>query len=149
MDTTKIILFAFLGLFTIFSGFDAYSTSNLGSALTQSAALSRTETFNFLDDVVDDLGASASLVWDPGAITSSTIATTSVTVNGAALGDIVIASLDSGTSTDAWDFSGKVSAANTVLVILQAANDNELASLNLTTTTIRVRVSSSTLQSTK
>jgi len=121
---------------------------NIGSALTYSSGLSRIETFNQFADIIRDIkGSTYSGSWDPGAVASTTVATTSVTVSGAALGDYVQVSFDSATSTDAWKISGKVSAANTVMVLMESAYNNGLASLNLATSTLRIRVASSTILS--
>lgn len=122
---------------------------SLGSALTYSGATGRIELYNYLNGIAQDLNAIASSTgqglratasWDPGAISSTTQATTTLTVTGAALGDFVVASFDSATSTDAWVFSGKVSAADTVMVTLFVPDGGDGASLNLTTSTIYAKV---------
>ena len=152
MDKIKNILIIAALVVVVIVGivfiYNSGSSDGLAAALTYSAALNKQEVYNLTKAIIDDIGVSGSLSWDPGAVSSSTIATTSITVSGVALGDLVIASFDSATSTDAWKISGKVSAANTVLVIFESVYDNDLASLNITTSTVRVRVASSTRQST-
>lgn len=75
--------------------------------------------------------------FNPAAITSSTdsYATTSVTVSGAAIGDVVLVTLATSTSADLWTVTGKVTTAGQVNVILTSAG-----ALNLATTTVKACV---------
>lgn len=116
----------------------------LGTALNYEAAQSQLVAFNFLQDVVEDLGSTATSSWNPGAIDIDTSATTSVTVTGAALGDFVEVSFDSSTTTDQWKVFGNVQSADTVWVTMESVASS---SVNLTASTLYVRVTSSTLQS--
>jgi len=121
----------------------------LGSALTYSAAMSKMEVFNFLKGISQDIGVGASASWNPSLMSTSTpLATMTVTVPGAAVGDLVLVSFDSVTSTERWSITGKVSAANTVMVTMEladAAASDSVADLDLDTSTVYVRVASSTV----
>jgi hypothetical protein len=79
----------------------------------------------------------STLTWNPAAFSSSTQATTTITLTGAALGDIVLSSFDSATSTELWYSRGKVTSANTVTAGLFPAN-SAVVSTNLSTSTLRV-----------
>ena len=128
---------------------EVQSGGDLGSALTYSAALSRAETFNYLKGISQDIGVGASATWNPGSMSTSTpLATTTVTVTGAALGDFVVVDFNSATSSERWSISGKVSAANTVLVVMEladAAASDTVTALDISTSTLYVRVASSTV----
>ena len=127
----------------VFGGILYNQNSNLGSALTYSAARSNLETFNFMKGVSQDVGLGASAAWDPAAITTTTPATTTITVAGAAIGDFVLAQFATTTSNERWSVNGKVTSANTVMVTLDL-NDAG-ASLNLGSATLYVRAASSTV----
>lgn len=76
----------------------------------------------------------ATATWNPAGVSSTVMATTSVTITGAALGDIAVASFDSATSTDQWNIHGIVSAADTVMVSLEKQT---VGALDLSTSTAR------------
>lgn len=82
-------------------------------------------------------GMSGSTTWDPGAVTTTVVATT-VTVPGAQLGDFAFASMSSMTDADADDLimSAVVSSANTVTVSLLG----DATAANLASGTLRVKV---------
>ena len=143
-----------LGVALVLAGgwgvFNAGKNAGVGSALTYSAALSRIETYNFLEGVSKDLNKiasstghslAASATWNPNLVSSSTVATTTVTVTGAVVGDFALANLESTTSSEKWSISARVSANNTVLVTL-SHNDAGLSgdTLDLTAQTLNVRV---------
>lgn len=74
--------------------------------------------------------------WNPGAVTSTTTATTSLTLT-ASLGDQVIVSF--ATSTQELALRADVNAANTILVNLFQP-DADAASVNLATSTVKACV---------
>jgi len=82
-------------------------------------------------------GMTASATWDPGAVTTTVVATT-VTVPGAKLGDFAMASLSALTDALADDLvmSAVVSSANTVTVSLLG----DATGSNLASGTVRVKV---------
>lgn len=82
-------------------------------------------------------GMTASATWDPGAVTTTVVATT-VTVPGAKLGDFALASLSALTDALADDLvmSAVVSSANTVTVSLLG----DATGSNLASGTVRVKV---------
>ena len=151
-NSSLYLVIAGLGLALLLAGgWGAFNAGkDVGSTLTYSAALSRIETYNYLADISSDLEdiasstghglyATASYNPPPLAIASSTYASTTITVTGAAVGDFAIASFGSVTSTDQWALSAKVSAADTVSVTF-AYVASSTASLDLTGETLRVRV---------
>ena len=75
--------------------------------------------------------------FNPASITSSTdsYATTSVTVAGAAIGDVVLVTLSTASSSDIWSVDGKITTAGQVNVMLTAN-----ATINMTTTTVKACV---------
>lgn len=75
-----------------------------------------------------------SVVWDAPSILQAAQATQTVTVTGAALGDIVVAS--AGISLAGLVLSGFVSAANTVTLVL---SNQTGAAVDLASATYRVR----------
>ena len=127
------------------------SNGNLGSALYYSTAQGSKELYTFLSGIIDDLTAvraplagliSTSLTWDPANIASSSvyavgITTTTVTTAGAAVGDQVLATFDSATSTELWTVSGRVVSASTTLITMVNWGS---AALDLTTSTLYVQV---------
>ena len=143
-------------------GFGAYSAgkgtgTELGVNLTYSSAQSRIETFNLLDDMIEDIyavasssgqGLYANASWNPLPISSSSpSATTTITVSGAAVGDFAIGSLATTTSGGLWSISARVSAADTVMLTLQAVVStstsgfyNNAAGLDLGSATAHARV---------
>jgi hypothetical protein len=82
-------------------------------------------------------GMSASATWDPGAVTTTVVATT-VTVPGAKVGDFAFASLSALTDALADDLvcSAMVSSADTVTVTLLG----DATGSNLASGTVRVKV---------
>ena len=122
----------------------------LGSTLYYSTALSKMERYNFDSGLITDLNAirlplsglkSATASWNPPSIATTTIgaayATTTITVAGAAAGDLVLANLATTTNADLWSIAGNVSATDTVMVSLF---NNSGEALDLDTTTLIVRV---------
>ena len=83
-------------------------------------------------------GFEGSATYDPPSLAAGASATTAVTVTGAAVGDVVLASHDSIT-TGGWLISGSVSAANTVRVTLlnQTGGTVDLASGTLRAVVLR------------
>lgn len=79
----------------------------------------------------------ATATFNPDAISSTTPALTSVTLTGAALGDTVMVSFASATSSELWFVSGKVTAANTITAGLYPSNST-VTSTDITTSTLRV-----------
>lgn len=77
--------------------------------------------------------------WNPVSIGSTTtaLASTSVTVGGAALGDVAIVSISNSTSSELWRITAKVTAASTTQVMLTSLSAD---ALDLTTTTVKVCV---------
>jgi len=73
--------------------------------------------------------------WDPGAVATNSSTSTTVTVNGASLGDFVMVSFS--LSLGGLQLSAYVSATNTVTVTLY---NNTGGSVNLASGTIRVLV---------
>lgn len=84
--------------------------------------------------------AVGSASWAPGTISSSSYVTasTTITATGAALGDIVLVSSDSATSTEAAAFSGRVTSANNVQIFPSRVNTP--GAVTFTTSTFYVRV---------
>lgn len=80
---------------------------------------------------------SATATWNPGAISSSTAASTTVTVARVALGDICFASLDSSTATEGVSISAFAQAASTTVVTLGFIHPLSL-SVDFATGTLRV-----------
>ena len=82
-------------------------------------------------------GFTASTTWDPGAVTTTVVATT-VTVPGAQPGDFALASMSTMTDAGADDLimSAVVSSANTVTVSLLG----DATAANLASGTLRVKV---------
>lgn len=82
----------------------------------------------------------ATLSWDPAAISSSTSASTTMTLAGVALGDIVTASFGSASSTADWFATGNVAGAGTSTIILQSVPGSATfnAGLDHVTSTARV-----------
>lgn len=131
-------------------------SKQLGANLTYSSAVSRLETFNLLEDIIEDYykvasstghGLASSTDWNPGNIVwspngSSTVATTTQTISGAVVGDYVMTSFATTTSANQWTIDGKISAADTVLVTLRplAASSTAFFNLDLGTATLRSRV---------
>ena len=117
----------------------------LGSALTYSTAQGQLETYNFLKEVVGDFGLSSSTSWNPANIATSTATddaglpntSTTLTMSGATVGDLVLTSFATTTSFDKWFTTGKVIAADTVMVSLWNTDNVDL---NLGAATLRVRV---------
>lgn len=132
------------------AAFQSGKNEGVGSTLTYSAALGRIETYNFLDGIVQDVrnlasstghGLRATATWDPPALSSAstTVASTTVTVSGAALGDFVLASFGSGTSSESWHVVGKVRLADSVTVFLSYIASST-AALNLSSETVYLKV---------
>ncbi len=83
-----------------------------------------------------------SKTWNPDSIASSTdglpgITTTTVAVSGATLGDVVLASFDSATSTEVWTISGKMTSSATATVTMVSY---QTAALDLSTSTVKACV---------
>lgn len=124
----------------------------LGSALANSSARGSMELRTQLSDMIKDFtGATYSAAYNPASMPSSTAngalgyASTTVTVTGAAVGDKVAVDFGTSTSADLWVASGKVTAADTVVVhILNLGG----VALDLGSATLRVKVTSSTPLST-
>lgn len=87
------------------------------------------------------LGSTA-VTYNPTSFSSSTIASTTVAVTGAVLGDTVLASFDSATSTEQWYGTGRVISAGNVVVNLIAVPGSTAwnAGLDISTSTLRVMV---------
>lgn len=75
--------------------------------------------------------------WTPGTVAAAGLATTSVTVAGAALGFPVLVGLSSLSGSDAYELVGRVSAANTVTVDLY---NNTVGSVAFSAGTLSVLV---------
>lgn len=75
--------------------------------------------------------------FEPGTINSITVASTSVSVAGAAAGDVVLVSSNTVTSTHAFALSGKVRAAGVVQVTVFPTASS---SLTMTTSTFKACV---------
>lgn len=133
----------------------AIETTNtaLGVNLTYSSALSRLETYNLFDALIADnnnmLRATGQTLtgsgsYSPGVVSTSTQASTTITVTGAAVGDFAIAEF--GTTTDVsgadnynkYGLDAKVSAANTVHVLFHSVGGNTTTTLG--SATLRVKV---------
>lgn len=84
---------------------------------------------------IDLIACSSATSWNPGAVSSSTVASTSVTVAGFTLGDILVASL--ATSTQGLGLF--VSASTTGAAVVTLVNPaRDAAAVDLATTTVRV-----------
>ena len=81
-------------------------------------------------------GESETATWDPAGIDSGRSVTTTVTVQGAALGDLVVASFS--LDLQGLIMTAYVSSANTVTVVL--ANLTATAGLNIGSGTLKVLV---------
>ena len=127
------------------------SNDALGSALTNSSARGSMELRTQLSDIIKDLtGATYSAAYDPSSFSSSTMASTTITVNGAAVGDYAVVNFATTTSGNQWQAIAKVDAANSVIVNLVAIPGTTAwnSALDLGSATLRVQVSSSTPNST-
>lgn len=85
----------------------------------------------------------ATATWDPPAFSSTTVASTSIALAGVALGDVVIASFDSATSTVQWYATANIGPAGSSTAYLVAvpstiSADAYNTALNITTSTLRV-----------
>ena len=96
----------------------------------------------FLDEVTFGLNGTAfnqfncdTATWNPDSVTSTLPATLDIANAGAAIGDVVLASFDSATTTDLWRVDGVVTGAGTTTIRFFG---NAPASLNLTEATARV-----------
>lgn len=134
-----------------FAGKEAGLSSGIeaGGEISYSSALNRIQLHNALVSLANDLStlrvpaggllASSDTTWNPPAVAStSAVATTSVTVGGAAVGDFCFVSFAS-TTLDSQDLSCYVSSASTTIVTLFQPS-NFLASYNIGTSTLRVVV---------
>ena len=73
--------------------------------------------------------------WDPASTSSSTApATLDMALSGATVGDIVLASIDSATSTGEWFVSGRVKSTGTTTIMLHSVIGS---ALNLSTVTAK------------
>ena len=73
--------------------------------------------------------------WDPASVTSTTPTTLDIANAGAALGDVVLASFASATTTDLWRVDGVVTGAGTSTIRLFG---NGPTALDLSSATARV-----------
>lgn len=80
--------------------------------------------------------------YNPASFSSSTIASTTVAVTGAVLGDKVLTSFNSATSTEQWYTEGRVISAGNVVVNLLAVPGTTAwnSGLDISTSTLRVTV---------
>lgn len=81
--------------------------------------------------------------WNPGAVTSSTNASTIVLTPYATVGDSIVASFNSATSTDRWFVYGNVTAgsgtaAASTTVYMSLTTSSSTESLDLSTSTVRL-----------
>src|SRR3990167_216617 len=78
--------------------------------------------------------------FDPASFSSSTVASTTLALTGTAVGDIVVASFDSATTTQEWYVKANVmgAASTTVEWIAVPGTSSWNAGLNITTSTLRV-----------
>lgn len=81
----------------------------------------------------------ATATWNPGAMSSSTVASTSLLLAGSALGNVTLASFDAVSSTAEWIAEGKVTAVGSTTIFLrpQLGTQAYLAGLDLGTSTAR------------
>lgn len=84
---------------------------------------------------IDLVACSSATSWNPGAVGSTTVATTDVTVTGFTLGDIAIASL--ATTTQGLGVLTSASTTGVIRVTLFQP-DFDAAAVDLATTTVRV-----------
>ena len=107
---------------------DASITSDTGTFSTSLAVGSNGTTFNqYRCDTA---------TWDPDSVSSSTApATLDISNTGASLGDPVIASFDSATSTSQWMVYGKVTGSGTSTISLEGVSG---AAVDLSTSTAKV-----------
>lgn len=87
------------------------------------------------------LGSTAA-TYNPTSFSSSTIASTTMAVTGAVLGDTVLVSFDSATSTEQWYAVGRVISSGNVVVNLVAVPGSTAwnTGLDISTSTLRVMV---------
>lgn len=110
----------------------SYVTSTGG--MTESGAASFTGSFT--------LSSASSTSFDPASFSSTTVASTSLSVAGLVAGDRVLATFDSVTSTEQWYVVGRVLSTGNAVVNFLAIPGTAAwnAGLNLTTSTLRVMV---------
>lgn len=84
--------------------------------------------------------ACATASWDPIVMSSSSAPTTTISMAGAALGDIILSSFDSATSSDQWFSKARVSTSGiiTAFLVPTASSTSFISGLNLSTSTLRV-----------
>ncbi len=128
------------------------ASNDLGATLTYSSARGSIELYNYLDAVTADLvnvrlplsgvlSYSGVIQPDAGAtIAPGNVATSTITVTGAAVGDFVLVSFASSTySTIGVGITGQVTNASTVTLLWQNTASSSTA-FTAASTTVRVRV---------
>ena len=139
------------------NGVNLGASNPSSSVISYYSSLSKQVLWDSLNSLLMDINKvraplagviAASATWNPSSMAAATTTgvglgvisgytTTTLTLTGAAVGDFVIVSFDSATSTDLWTISGKVSAASTALITIV---NYSTAALDLTTSTLRARV---------
>lgn len=81
----------------------------------------------------------ATATWNPGVMSSSTVASTSLLLDGSVLANPVLASFENVSSSVEWMAEGKVSANGSTTIVLRPLFGTQayLAGLNLGTSTAR------------
>jgi hypothetical protein len=114
------------------------------SAINPESSLHNEKLLTVLKGLLADIqGLQASATWDVGSLADGAGESKDITVTGAALGDFVIASM--GVDLAGMVISAAVKSANTVTVRIQNESGG---TLDLASTTLRVRVFPSSLTTT-
>jgi hypothetical protein len=138
----NILVSALVGAFLLGGGFyfGSHSSGNVGA----NPGPTKTDTQNFLagfrvnsesTSKFTEFNCATQFSWNPGAIATSSLTSTTVALSGAAVGDFAFVSSDYATSVPA-QFFGRITGNATATVY--ASNVSNTGPLTLTTTTMNV-----------